>query len=407
MKNRYLPIALSLFALNVAGCAGFGSLRDTVKRNMASDVGPSREKRKEAVTRDFDRQRDDTQFDAAASWWKRGDEENCRRMLVQLLDRNPNHRRARLLLADVYLFKGQLEQSAAELHKVLATDPKDAVVQHALAEVLDVCGRRQEALTHYALAAQLDPTNEMFALSNKTAQSVEPTPTSPSRSVAAAKAKWTASSGGHPNGSNGTVVPSSEPTVVASSTPAGSYEQTVWRIGDDPTAPANSRLLAAPARVDEWVQPVEFETTVGKTVNAPERVPASDSLALTPRAIPQPETQTASATPNNLQNPQSPLQLAVAALAQGDSERAIDEAGRGLSQTPDQAAALYRVLGAAHYRRGEYHAAQAALAQALSLDKSDALSYFLMGSTLEKLKDRQAAARHFAEAARLDGRFAN
>jgi tetratricopeptide (TPR) repeat protein len=65
------------------------------------------------------------------------------------------------------------------------------------------------------------------------------------------------------------------------------------------------------------------------------------------------------------------------------------------------------VLGAAHYRRGEYQVAQTALAQALSLDKSDALAYFLMGSTLAKQNEHEAAAKYLAEAARLDVRFAN
>jgi tetratricopeptide (TPR) repeat protein len=112
-------------------------------------------------------------------------------------------------------------------------------------------------------------------------------------------------------------------------------------------------------------------------------------------------------SPNRPQILQDPLHRAVEALAQGDSQTAIDAASRGLAETPDQAAALYRVLGTAHYRLGEYQAAQAALAQALSLDKSDALSYFLMGSTLDKLADHEAAQRNYSEAARLDPRFAN
>ena len=63
------------------------------------------------------------------------------------------------------------------------------------------------------------------------------------------------------------------------------------------------------------------------------------------------------------------------------------------------------VLGAAQYRLGDYQAAQVAIAQALSLDKSDALAYFLMGSTLVRLGQTTAAERQFAEAARLDPRF--
>ncbi len=43
------------------------------------------------------------------------------------------------------------------------------------------------------------------------------------------------------------------------------------------------------------------------------------------------------------------------------------------------------MLGAAYYRTGDYKSSQVALQQALSLDKSSALSYLLMGCTLAKL----------------------
>jgi uncharacterized protein HemY len=114
--------------------------------------------------------------------------------------------------------------------------------------------------------------------------------------------------------------------------------------------------------------------------------------------MPPPGTATA--------EPGKPLAKAVEWLSAGDTAAAIDAASRGLSSTPEDAAALYRVLGAAHYRQGEFEAAQAALAQALSLDKTDALAYFLMGSTLAKLNQPVAAAKQFSEAARLDARFA-
>ena len=65
---------------------------------------------------------------------------------------------------------------------------------------------------------------------------------------------------------------------------------------------------------------------------------------------------------------------------------------------------LVSMLGAAQYRLGNYNAAQVAIGQALSLDKSDALTYFLMGSTLARLGQNQAAERQFSEAARLDPR---
>ncbi len=68
-------------------------------------------------------------------------------------------------------------------------------------------------------------------------------------------------------------------------------------------------------------------------------------------------------------------------------------------------AAIQRVLGTAYYRKGDYRSAQVAFRQALSLDNSNALSYFLMGCTLRKLGDVRAAEAHLRHAHRLDPRF--
>jgi tetratricopeptide (TPR) repeat protein len=69
-------------------------------------------------------------------------------------------------------------------------------------------------------------------------------------------------------------------------------------------------------------------------------------------------------------------------------------------------APVYRSLGLACYRAGDYHAAYDALQTAVSLDNASGLSYFLMGCTLSKLGERQAAESHFSQAAALDPRFA-
>ena len=68
-------------------------------------------------------------------------------------------------------------------------------------------------------------------------------------------------------------------------------------------------------------------------------------------------------------------------------------------------AAVHRMLGVAHYRMGDYKSSQVALQQALSLDKSSALSYLLMGCTLAKLGQKEAAEAHFRQARTLDPRY--
>ena len=66
---------------------------------------------------------------------------------------------------------------------------------------------------------------------------------------------------------------------------------------------------------------------------------------------------------------------------------------------------LLRILGTAHLLGGDFHQSQVACQQALSLDKSSALSYFLLGCTLLQLGQTDQADWHFQQAQRLDPRF--
>jgi tetratricopeptide (TPR) repeat protein len=465
-------LTVCLLGAGVSGCAGWGTAHQAVVRNTAGDVDPAREDRKKALIRDFDQQRDDAQLDAAASCWQRGDVDGCNRILGELLARNPNNRRAGLLLADVDLFNGSPEDASAELEKLVNADPKDAMAQHALAQVWDACGHHQDALAHYEAATQLDPKNEVYALSYKAALGMIPH-TDPNTAVAAAQGKPgstapAASKAAVPSGVQlaSASMPIANPPVVNApivnppiegtpilNTPEAT-DQAAWRL-NDASMQNHPQTFAPPAKPGDWVDRLDFEPTAGDETLPAKQIVAAPLVAPAP-LIPSPANvasaaaaatpailSTSAATPKQLvatpsavasttlltsgvqpvvapvqpafqaESPagpqilQDPLHRAVAALARADTEGAIEAASRGLAETPDQAAALYRVLGTAHYRRGEYQAAQAALCQALSLDKSDALSYFLMGSTLDKLADHEAAQRCFSEAARLDRRFAN
>jgi uncharacterized protein HemY len=83
---------------------------------------------------------------------------------------------------------------------------------------------------------------------------------------------------------------------------------------------------------------------------------------------------------------------------------AVTIAREALDRHP-QSAALYRLLGTAYYRSGEYGSSQVALRQALLLDKSSALAYLLMGCTLAKLGQAEQAETCFAQARRFDPRY--
>jgi Flp pilus assembly protein TadD len=367
---RIIWLAIACLCAIAPGCAGVRTTKQAVARNQAGDVGPPRENRKEEIARDFDRTRDDAQFEAAASCWQRGDTEGCKNMLTGVLERNPTHRRARLLLADLYLFNGAPNDAIVQLRKVVENDPKDAMAHHALAQVLDAAGERNEALTHYEKATTLDPKNEVFATEYRAAQGD---------------------------------VTSSTPPVAATTIPgAGANAAT--------NAPANDAQpqAAAPISFEIKIQPVNLTTNQAEVASAAGVLPADGTspASYCQQAVCLPEVPASQFNPSDRNNPQRPLRRAVAALAQGDTAAAIAIAFAGLSETPEDSAGLYRLLGTAHYRRGEFESARSALAQAISLDNSDGLAYFLMGSTLAKLNQSEDAAWHFAEAARRDTRYA-
>lgn len=104
---------------------------------------------------------------------------------------------------------------------------------------------------------------------------------------------------------------------------------------------------------------------------------------------------------NNPNDPQIPISATVAALEANQPETAASIARLGIAFHPS-CAGLHRTLGAALYRTGKYASSQVALQQALSLDNSSALSYFLMGCVSDKLGDAEAAQTHFARATELD-----
>lgn len=98
------------------------------------------------------------------------------------------------------------------------------------------------------------------------------------------------------------------------------------------------------------------------------------------------------------------LQAVAQLLQHNQADLAAQVAAVGAKAFPD-VAAVHRAKGASHYRLGQWREAQVALEQALSLDKSDALAYFLLGSTLGKLGQHDDARRHLRQAQRLDQRY--
>jgi tetratricopeptide (TPR) repeat protein len=98
--------------------------------------------------------------------------------------------------------------------------------------------------------------------------------------------------------------------------------------------------------------------------------------------------------------------LAIAALRRDDAARSVQLAQSALTLYP-KSAALHRILGAAHFRLGDYEASRTALEQSLTLDGNQGVTYYLLGSTLEKLGDAEGAEQHLQRASQLDARYAS
>lgn len=112
--------------------------------------------------------------------------------------------------------------------------------------------------------------------------------------------------------------------------------------------------------------------------------------------------EAASIRPND---PRIPISAAVSALQTNQPELAVELLDEAHERFADSAQIL-RILGTAHYRLGDFESSQVALQQALSLDKSSGLTYFLLGCTLAKLGQSDLAEEHFRQARTLDPKYA-
>jgi tetratricopeptide (TPR) repeat protein len=280
---------MTFLALAVAGCA---SLAES-KLLTGPSVAQQRQKRSADAIKDFDQARSAAEFKSAVTCYEQGDLAGCQQALERLLQRDPHHREARLLMAEMLLVKEDPQGAGKHAEEVLKADPKD---QHAQQIV--------------RLASQ-------------------------ARAVGAA--------------------------------------------GDD----------SADDDDGAEVQPLlsKAEASLGKGATQEAVAALRQAIAAQPR------------------DPQIPVAAAVILLRSNQPDPAADLLSEASRAFPD-CAAVHRTLGVARYRQGDYKSSQTALQQALSLDKSSALSYFLMGCTLAKLGQSEAAQTHFRQAQQIDPKYA-
>ncbi len=432
---RFFRKALWGFALwaPVAGCASL-----EVPYPLAPDVAQKRRHRTQDAVREFESKRDFAQFQAALTHWDRGDVEASEQTLQRLLRRNPNHHQARLLMAEVRPAgdppPAALEQAeqppAVHPDDALDNSPDDARAQYTTALLLHATGQGTTALAYSARAAELEPDNELYKLGYQTALTAENATAENATAENATAEKGTGPI--RPNGPQGAshkldpspfrqpqktspIIP--DPTARPSE-PVSSLEDhgpnrplTATAAGDiqlTSTTPPGYSLAEATDRVD----PTDSAEQSGadRSSVSPDSV-SLDSVLLEEgrEALAAGSTEAAlvhfrKAAAVRPDDPQIPIAAAMASLRHERPDLAV-ELLFPVARKFSGSARLNRILGLAYYRLGDYQSSQVALRQALSVDKSSALSYLLMGCTLSKLGQTESAEAHLRQARTIDPRY--
>ncbi len=351
-----------LLSVLTAGCAGVDLTGAEGKA-----VTEKLKQRNKEVTADFEAKRDAAEFQAAFACFKQGDAVGCEQQLCQLLQRNPDDRDARLLAAEVCLDDNRTGEAFSHVEQAVEAHPDDPQVAYTMGLVLDATGQEAGATVYYQLAAEREPENELFALAHLTAlESAELAPvgrvSNPSPNSLALVGKPT------------------ELEMVARAMRSGA-----------PAVQESSR--SGPVDSGKPISAEPVPTTFQQACRELERGSPEEAALLFREAV--------ATSPND---PHIPISAGVTALRHNQPALAVDlllPAKHRFLRCVE----IYRVLGTAYYRLGDYKSSQVALQQALSLDKSSGLSYFLMGCTLAKLGQQEAARDHLKQARTLNPRY--
>ena len=437
---------ITLLTVTMAGCASLKTLGPPVE-----DISEKRRQRSEAAARRFDRQCDVAEFEAAQARWNEGNLHGCAEIVQRILARSPDHLEARLLLAESLLADNRPSEAIPYLEPALATHPSDARVHHLMGLLLDATGQRADALVYYEQATRLRPDDEVYAVSYQMLASEEAAegppqdalgeglPTSPGSRPEVSSSpgnlrpdEWHGQETGHgasspfgpatPIDRAQEVEPQRPPTICILS---GEEGKSPSQEGVSPEASLSSRPDAS--RIDDFFPqespkrfvpqgtyagrigaagPVAGNAYAGDTADASAAELIEKGLsAMSDGTIALAFAYFREAMALKPDDPRIPISAAISALRHNQPEVAVVLLEPLLEVFADSAA-IRRILGAAYYRLGDYESSQVVLQQALSLDKSSGLSYFLMGCTLAKLGQLTAAETHFCQARRLDPRYA-
>ncbi len=362
----------ALLALTV-GCAGLGWPKTMTQEGITKQ----RRQRSDDAQALFDRQRDTAEYEQAKNRWvQQHDDQGCRQGLEKLLARTPRHRDARLLLAELLLTQDDPQAALGHAKAALDAYPNDAEVQFTMARVVDALGRTSDALGYYERAVKMDPSSKEFQAAYQAARESARQHVREHRSTAL--------------GENRAADDDAELTALGSA------------VG---VVPAGYSMATAPARRSDFAAGNGSADFAGGT----DGDQVADLLHVGQAALAEGDADTArgyflQAMAAKPDDPQVPVSAAVAALRANRPALAIELLAPAAKRFP-KSAAVHRALGAAYYRSGDYKSSQVALRQALSLDNSNPLSYLLMGCTLAKLGQKEAAEKNLRQARALDPRL--
>ena len=386
MRLITLVLSTAIIVALTGGCASLPAAKSLLK----NEYSEKRRQRNEEVVRSFEASRDQTAYEAALARWEQNDSKGCRESLEPLLARNPKHIDAQLLLAEVNLLDNRTKEALNQVDEALRMQPNNARALYSKGLVLDAMGQSTDSLAYYEQAVRAEPENEIYSICYQNAKGSDGSNAALSDNVIAAG--YTDASK-----SDNNFAPMPRDQGPALKTPATGRHQVGSPSAEMPAlelpdkAKKNAGFSDSYAHAESVVSAEEFLSEGQRAL--------SDGSAEAARIAFHKAT---ACQPNN---PEIPLVSGGAALRTNHPELAVElltHAAKHFSKS----AAIYRMLGVAYYRLGDYQLSQVALQQALSLDKSSALSYFLMGCTLAKLGQAEPAEAHFQQAKAIDPRYA-
>ena len=340
MRAFFVP-CVPFCLLAMIGCAHFKPPQPVVE-----DAARPPEKQQAEIVEDYELRREAAELEAARTRAEHGDLSGCHAAIESLLARNPAHREARLLMADVQLARENIPAAERVLLGLVQDYPEDAASHHALALLYESSGRVELARAHFQRAAAIVPDDPFVALSALGSSSTAHT---------AAQIAATAA------------------TVALATSPT-------------PEAAAVRAVIAA-------AQTPAGQQAIHEALGLLQQADDEGALTLLRKA--------GELEP---QNTAIPLAASIHLLRMEKPDAAIVLLEAAAERLP-KTSAILRGLGAAYLQAGDLQAAQVVLQQAISLDSSDALAYFLVGQVLQlqgRTADASAAMR---TAAQLDPRY--